>query len=282
MAGRSAPGASLVDRTLDVLGTFDERHRRLRLNEIATRSGLAPPTALRIVRRLAAAGALERAADGTYVVGRLLWDIGLLAPVQTGLREVAAPFLQDLQAATRATVHLAERDGAEVLYLDRLSGVASVPVVSRVGSRLPMHATGVGKVLLAHAPAEIQQQVLADLVRVTPYTIVAPGTLARQLERVRRDGFATTQEEMTLGACSVAVPVQGAGGDVAAALGVVVPSLRRDRDRLVAALSVAAAGIARQAAEGPAQALRIRSRPGPAAAGRSVRSPSSGATSGPR
>jgi DNA-binding IclR family transcriptional regulator len=245
VAGGSAPGASLVDRTLDVLGSFDERHRRLTLTELAARSDLAPPTTLRIVRRLVAAGALERTDDGSYVVGRRLWDIGLLAPVQTGLREVAAPFLQDLQAATRATVHLAERDGDRVLYLDRLSGVASVPVVSRVGSRLPMHTTGVGKVLLAHAPAEVQQRVLADLRRLTPYTIVTPGTLARQLERVRRDGFATTQEELTLGACSVAVPVRDGEGVVVASLGIVVPSLRRDRERLVAALSVAAAGIAR-------------------------------------
>ena len=108
------------------------------------------------------AGLLERRDDATYVVGRRLWDLGLLAPVQTGLREVAAPFLQDLQAVTRATVHLAERDGDRALYLDRLSGVASVPVVSRVGSRLPLHATGVGKVLLAHAPPDVQARVLAE------------------------------------------------------------------------------------------------------------------------
>ena len=60
MAGGSAPGASLVDRTLDVLGAFDERHRRLTLTRLAARSGLTPPTTLRIVRRLLAAGALER------------------------------------------------------------------------------------------------------------------------------------------------------------------------------------------------------------------------------
>jgi DNA-binding IclR family transcriptional regulator len=244
VAGGSAPGASLVDRTLDVLGAFDERHRSLRLAELATRSGLTPPTTLRIVRRLVDAGALERTDDGAYVVGRRLWDIGLLAPVQTGLREVAAPFLQDLHAATRATVHLAERDGDRVLYLDRLSGVASVPVVSRVGSRLPMHATGVGKVLLAHAPLEVQQAVLAELPRITPYTITQPGRLRRQLAQVLRDDCALTVEEMSLGACSVAVPVRH-HQDVVAALGIVVPSVRRDRAKLVTALTVAARGIGR-------------------------------------
>ena len=94
-------------------------------------------------------------------MGRRLWDVGLLAPAQTGLRQVASPYLHDLYGATLATVHLAVRDGTEVLYLDRLSGNASVPVVSDIGSRLPMHATGVGKVLLAHAPPAVQAEVLA-------------------------------------------------------------------------------------------------------------------------
>ena len=97
-----------------------------------------------------------------------------------------------------------------MLYVDRLRGSTSVPIVSTVGSRLPMHATGVGKVLLAFAPAEVQRAVLADLPRVTAYTITQPGTLQRQLAAVRRDDYATTVEEMSLGACSVAVPVRPA------------------------------------------------------------------------
>jgi DNA-binding IclR family transcriptional regulator len=168
----------------------------------------------------------------------------LLAPVQTGLRELASPFLHDLYGATLATVHLAVRDGDQALYLDRLAGHASVPVVSRIGSRLPLHATGVGKVLLADAPAEVVHDVLSHLTRITAHTVSHPGTMAAQLARVRRDGYATTIEEMTLGACSVAVPVAREGTTVAA-LGIVVPSLKRDRPRLVAALQVAARGISR-------------------------------------
>lgn len=246
MAGGSEPGASLVQRTLAVLAAFDEQHRRLTLSELSARAQLPVPTALRIARQLVEGGALERRGEGRYVVGRRLWDIGLLAPVQTDVRELAAPFLHDLQAATRATVHLAERDGDQALYLDRLSGRASVPVVSRVGSRLPLHATGVGKVLLAHAPPEVQARVLSRLTRVTRYTITSPAVLSAQLERIRRDGYATTGEEMTLGACSVAVPIAGPDGGVVAALGLVVATLKRDRTRLVASLRVAAAGVERE------------------------------------
>jgi DNA-binding IclR family transcriptional regulator len=131
-----------------------------------------------------------------------------------------------------------------VLYVERVAGHASVPVVSQVGSRLPMHATGVGKVLLAHAPEEVRAAVLANLRRITPYTVTQPGRLRDQLRRVLTDGYATTSEEMSLGACSVAVPVQAAGGEVVAALGFVVANLRQ-RGRLVSALQVAARGIAR-------------------------------------
>lgn len=165
--------------------------------------------------------------------------------------EVAAPFLQDLYAGTMATIHLAIRDAARVLYLERLSGQRSVPVVSRTGSRLALHATGVGKVLLAYAPPDVQHKVLSPLRRITPYTITQPARLRAQLDRVLADGYATTADEMTLGACSVAVPIRR-GDDVVAALGIVVPSLRRDKGRLVSALTVAAHGIGRSLGPHPA------------------------------
>ncbi|WP_410579829.1 IclR family transcriptional regulator [Amycolatopsis sp. lyj-108] len=245
MAGNlSTPGASVTSRAFALLGAFDVDHRVLSLTELAGRAGLPLPTAHRIARELVGLGALERRED-RYAVGRRLWDLGLLAPVQFELRQVAAPFLQDLYGATGATVHLGERDGVQVLYLDRLSGNASVPVVSRIGGRLPLHATGVGKVLLAWAPEDVQRQVLASLTRVTPYTITQPGRLREQLRRVRREGFAQTVEEMSRGACSVAVPIRPSGGEVVAALGLVVPDLSRGRARLVSALQVAAAGIGR-------------------------------------
>ena len=245
MAGNTAtPGATVTSRALALLGAFDQQHRVLTLSGMAGRAGLALPTAHRLAGELVAWGALARRADGQYVVGRRIWDLGLLAPVQTGLRQVAEPFLHDIYGATLATVHLAVRDGTQVLYLDRMAGHASVPVVSRVGSRLPLHATGVGKVLLAHAPEDVQEQVLGSLERVTAYTITQPGRLRLQLAAIRRQGYATTVEEMSLGACSVGVPIRR-GEEVVAALGIVVPSLKRDRPRLVAALQVAAQGVGR-------------------------------------
>lgn len=247
MAGNTAtPGASVASRVLAILGAFDADHRTLTLTEIAARADLALPTAHRLVGELARWGALRRDSEGRYAVGRRLWELGLLAPMQTDLREVASPFLHDIYGATLATVHLAVREGTSVLYVERLAGHRSVPIVSTVGTRLPLHCTGVGKVLLAHAPDGVRRAVLAaPLERMTPYTITEPRRLERQLARVRDDGYATTVEEMSLGACSVAVPVARADGAVVASLGVVVPDLRRTRTRLLAALQVAAQGIGR-------------------------------------
>lgn len=251
MAGNSStPGASVASRVLALLGAFDGDHRSLTLSELARRANVPLPTAHRLVAELVTWGALVRRPSGEYVVGRRLWDLGLLAPVQAGLRQVASPFLHDIYAATLATVHLGVRDGAEVLYVDRLSGHASVPVLSQVGSRLPLHPTGVGKVLLAYAPEQVRDQVLANLTRYTAYTITQPGRLVAELRQVHRLGYAQTQEEMSLGACSVAVPIRAVDGRVVAALGIVVPSLKRDRPRLVTALQVAAQGIGRSLANG--------------------------------
>jgi DNA-binding IclR family transcriptional regulator len=246
MAGNSSqPGTSVTSRVLALLGAFDVDHRSLTLSELARRADLPLPTAYRLLGELVSGGAVVRRSSGEYVVGRRMWDLGLLAPVQSGLRQVASPFLHDIYAATLATVHLAVRDGTEVLYVDRLSGHASVPVVSQIGSRLPMHPTGVGKVLLAYAPEDVRDHVLANLTRHTPYTITQPGKLVGELRQVHRSGYAQTHEEMSLGACSVAVPIRTADGRVVAALGIVVPSLKRDRPRLVTALQVAAQGVGR-------------------------------------
>ncbi|MCW2581975.1 MAG: transcriptional regulator, IclR family [Klenkia sp.] len=254
MAGGGTAGRSVTSRALAVLDAFDADHPRLTLSEVAARSGTPMTTAHRLLGELAGWGALSRRPDGRYEIGRKLWDLGLLAPVQAELRQVASPFLLDVHTATRDTVHLAVRDGLTALYVDRVSGRESVPVVSQVGSRLPLHAVGVGKVLLAAAPDDVVEQVLRSLTRETRHTLVDPGRLARELAEVRRGGSARTSEEMSLGAASVAVPVTvvlpGGRPVVAAALGIVVPPHRAERDlpRLVPVLEVAARGIGRELA----------------------------------
>ncbi|CCH31457.1 IclR family transcriptional regulator [Actinosynnema sp. NPDC047251] len=245
MAGGSTqPGRGVMAKALDVLSAFDGSRDGLPLGELSRRCGLPLSTTRRLAADLVAEEVLERLPDRRYVVGRRLWQLGLLARVQGDLRDVALPFLQDLYEATRENVHLAVRDGDAALYLERLHGRASVPLVSRPGGRLPLHATGVGKVLLAHSPPEVVAEVVAGAAKVTPYTITEPGRLVRELGEVRRRGYARTVQEMTLGTCSVAVPVVDAEGAVVASIGLVMAT-RKDPTRHLAPLRVAAGGISR-------------------------------------
>lgn len=250
----ATPGTSVVERAVSLLFAFDSGHPRLTVSQLAERTGIPMATAHRLVGQLVAAQMLVKDADGRCAVSRRVWQIGALAPTETRLRDVAVPFLGDLHATTRATVHLAVRDGVRALYIERLYGHSSVPVISTVGSSLPLHSTGVGKALLAYAPPDAAQEALRRLTRHTPYTVISPGRMAQQLEQIRRVGYASTEEEMALGACSVAVPIRAypdPQAPVVAALGVVVPPLRRDRERLVAALEMAATGISRVLAATP-------------------------------
>src|SRR3954469_22276980 len=182
MAGGAAkPGRSVTSRAMAVLDAFDASAPRLSLSEIAARSGLPLTTAHRLLGELTEWGALSRRSDGRYEVGRRLWELGLLAPVQLELRQVASPFLLDVHTATRDTVHLAVRENLRALYVERISGRESVPVVSQVGSRLPLHATGVGKVLLSSAPDDVVEQALQQLTRETRHTVTDPRVLAGEL-----------------------------------------------------------------------------------------------------
>lgn len=244
------PGSTVTSRVLAILGAFDVEHPTLTLSDIARRTNLPLPTVHRLVGELVTWRALTRGSDGGYTVGVRLWEVGLLSPLHTRLREVAVPFMHDLYESTRENIHLAVRDGNEALYVEKFTGHRSVPIISRVGGRLPMHATGVGKALLAFSgPAFIASFIRGPLPRCTPYTITEPGRLAHELAVVRQRGWAHTREEMTLGSCSVAVPVPDADGTALASLGIVVHSVRASLERLVPALRAAAEGVGARLAE---------------------------------
>ena len=184
--------------------------------------------------------------SGGYQIGLRLWEIGELARRGEQLRDVALPFMQDLYDATHENVHLAVLDGREALYIEKISGRRAANLVSRRGGRLPLHATGVGKVLLAYAPEDLVSEVLSsDLTRYTPHTIVAPGQLRRKLSQVRRTGVAFAVEELSVGSLSVAAPIFLAPDSVVAALAVVVRSNRKDIQRLAPAVRATANSLSR-------------------------------------
>lgn len=245
MAGRGS-GRSVTSRALLVLECFDVDHTRLSLSDIARRSGLPLATAHRLVGELQSWRALSRDDDGMYEIGSRLWNLGLLAPMHAELREAAAPFLIDVYELAKDNVHLAVREGLNALYVEKVAGRRSVQLLSRNGARLPLHATGVGKALLAHAPDGVLRRVQENLTRHTPYTITSPARLAVDLAETRRRGYATTVDEMSMGASSIAVPVHAADGSVVASIGIVTSADHKELPKYAPLLRAAAAGLSRR------------------------------------
>jgi DNA-binding IclR family transcriptional regulator len=240
------PPRSVSGKLLDVLGTFQADHAELTLSQISRRSGLPLSTTHRLVRDLATWGALERSTTGAYHIGLHLWEIASLAPRSLGLREIALPYMEDLYEATHENVQLAVRDGLEVVFVERLAGRDAVRVLTRVGGRFALHATGVGLVLLAYAPADVQEQVLGGpLERWTPKTIGSPVQLRRVLAEVRQRGYAVSDGQVTMDALSVGVPIRASGDQVVAALSLVVHAAGAQPSALAAAVRAAARGISR-------------------------------------
>jgi DNA-binding IclR family transcriptional regulator len=219
----TGPTGPVIGRALQLLGAFDAEHRELTLSELARRADMPLSTTHRLMHELCEWGAVERGGDGLYRIGLRLWELGSLAPRGPGLRETALPFLEDLSLITRENVQLAVREGTEVVFVERIAGAGAVPVLTRVGGRFALTATGVGLVLLAHAPVEVQEEVLGGSIdRYTERTVTDPAQLRRMLAAVRSNGFSISDRQVTMDALSVGAPIHDRRGQVVAAVSLVV------------------------------------------------------------
>lgn len=237
---------SVLARGLRLLEAYGPSDGELSLTELSNRTGLSKPTAYRLLGELVKWGALERTESG-YRLGLRLFVIGHRVPRPRGLREAALPYLEDLYEATHENIHLAVLDGVHTLFLEKVSGHRSMPIVSRVGGRLPVHSTATGKLFLAHNSAERLQRVLAaGLTRYTPRTIVLPGLLRAELDRTLERGYGINREETEIGVSAVAAPVHDHHGRTIAAISITGHAHRLELERLAPAVLTAARALSRE------------------------------------
>jgi DNA-binding IclR family transcriptional regulator len=220
----------VLERVVRVLDAFTPDSRVLSVGEVAHRAGLPTATASRLVADLVAQGLLARDDDRRVRIGRRLWELASRASPTVALRELAMPVLEELLRVVGHHAQLGVLDGDEVLFVERLSTEHAVVNYTRIAARLPLHASSSGLVLLAHAPAEQQERVLArPLPRFTDATITDGATLRRVLADVRREGSVVCPGFLHADATGVAVPVRDGAGAVVAAVSVIVPSDDRAR-----------------------------------------------------
>jgi DNA-binding IclR family transcriptional regulator len=233
---------SAADRIFVVLEACARAGRSLSLPELVERTGMPKSTLHRACRKLVTLGALEDR-DGRFFVGTRLFALASTNPELRKLRAVSVPYLHVLCARSGWIANLATRSGDRALLLEEQYSVAH-RLPKMLGSTMPLHATAIGKALLAFATKDEIDDTIArvGLRPYTGHTIVRPRLLAEHLAMIRARGFAISSEEWRMGSAGVAAPVL-LDGKVVASVALVGPPDQAELDRLAGPVKLAAARI---------------------------------------
>jgi DNA-binding IclR family transcriptional regulator len=250
MAGNSAePGRSVTSKIVAILLTFHDGNEHS-LTEIARLTCLPVSTTHRLVTELAGWGILERTDESTFRIGLPIKAIGSRRSYTPAIIESARRVLEDLVTAARTGARLGVLTHTDVAYIEKRCDHSPVTTFAQT-SRLPAHATALGKALLAFSSAEILDRIIANgLKYYTPNTLTDPERLRHHLASIRLTRVAVSRWEFERGVSDVAVPVFGSGGMAVAALELTVPNLRTDLHMASSILTIAARGLSRELATG--------------------------------
>jgi DNA-binding IclR family transcriptional regulator len=225
---------SLV-KALNILEVLAEEEPPYTLTQLSRRLHLHVSTVHRLLVNLVRHGFVEEdPVLGGYQLGFRVLRMGLRVLDRLDFRRVAQPLLRDLNLRTQETVHLAILQEGRAISIEKFGSPQPVGLDARLGSVMPLHATGVGKTLLAYQSDEVLNQVAQEpgLPRLTAHTLTTLPQLRRELERIREQGYAFDQEEAVEGLRCVAGPVFNHAGQIVAAFSVAGPATRLTPARL--------------------------------------------------
>ena len=235
---------SAVRKALGLLDVFTADTPELSIRELARRAGIARSTAHRLVGELSEWGALERTAGGVRL-GVKLFELGSLATTSVTFREAALPYAHHLHEVTRLTVNVAIRSGSDIVYLDKIRSRSLRVPHSRLGGRGALHATALGKAILAFSGEDAVADALSvPLAELTAHTIVDPAALRVELDRVRERRVAYDVEESQIGLFCVAAPILDARGVALGAISVTGATELDQAERFASAVSTTALAVA--------------------------------------
>ena len=221
-------------RGIEVIRSFDTMHMAMSVSEVAARTGLARPTARRLLITLEHLGYV-RSVDGVYSLTAQVLELGTAYISSLGVWDLARPHMEALVEKTHESSSMSQLDGSDIVYVARVAVPKIIALSVTIGTRFPAVATSMGRVLLASLDDSALDSALAvpSLSGVVPR--VAPGrdALEAELARVREQGWAMSDEQLSVGIRSVAVPVIGADGSVAAAMNVTTHAAETSIDRLL-------------------------------------------------
>ncbi|MGQ0565137.1 MAG: IclR family transcriptional regulator [Gemmobacter sp.] len=233
--GAEGPGDGTVGKALDVLDMVASAGRPLRFTEMQARSPYPKATLYRFLQVLTHQGMLAQDPDsGSYSLGVRLVRLAHAAWAQSSLAPLARPHIDALSVMIGETIHLAQLDQGQVLYVDKRNAARPVEMFSQAGKVGPAYCTGVGKAMLAHLGAGALEAALMrqSFHRFTPATLDTAPALVAELQAIRARGYAFDREEHEPGIICVAVPILSRSGRVMGALSVTSTVARTTLDEL--------------------------------------------------
>ncbi|MEX0340061.1 MAG: IclR family transcriptional regulator [Arenibacterium sp.] len=228
-------GDGTVGKALDVLTQVAAFERPVRFAEIQAQSAFPKATLYRFLQTLTNQGMLAYDPERqTYALGIRLVRLAHAAWEQSSLAPIARPYLDELSGELGETVHLAQLDASQVLYVDKRNARQPVEMYSQAGKVGPAYCTGVGKAMLAHLPEEALSRALAQqsFHGFTEQTLTTETTLRAELSAIRARGYAYDREEHEPGIICVAAPIRSPGGRMLGALSITGTTLRTSYDQL--------------------------------------------------
>lgn len=226
---KRGPKGSTIDKTFTILDAIVEADTPVSVSEMGARFGLPKATVHRICVFLERKGFVQRELDGKrFTIGQHLIDLAhrtARASFKLASRHV---ILQTLAERIGETCNIGILDRDRIVYIDRVEANWPLTIQFRTGSAVPLHSTAIGKLFLAHLPADQVDRMLnaAPLQRFTDTTLTTVAAMQRELERVRSQGYSIDNEEYLGGVICIAVPIVDPQGRICAALAMQAPRAR--------------------------------------------------------
>ncbi|WP_255408266.1 MULTISPECIES: IclR family transcriptional regulator [Petrotoga] len=221
-------------KVLEVLDYIVYSPKPVYATEIAREFDMSISNAYKYLDDLHKGGLLSKNSDKSYFPSFKLVEYGSIILKKINLREIAHPHLVDLMVKTGQTVHLAIKEGYEGIYVEKIEGPNSLPMMSRIGMKINLYATAFGKAILAHLPEEEIEEYLenVELKKRGKNTITDPNKLKNELKKIRERGYAIDNEENEIGIYCMGAPIFNYDKKVMAGVSISMSASRAEEEKV--------------------------------------------------
>ncbi|WP_281256305.1 IclR family transcriptional regulator [Petrotoga halophila] len=219
---------------MEVLDYIVYAPKPVNVTEIARKFDMSISNAYKYLDDLYKGGLLSKNSDKSYFPSFKLVEYGSIILKKINLREIAHPHLVNLMVKTGQTVHLAIKEGYEGIYIEKIEGPNSLPMMSRIGMKINLYATAFGKAILAHLPEEEIEEYLenVELKKRGKNTITDSNKLKNELKKIRERGYSIDNEENEIGIFCIGAPIFNYDKKVIAGVSISMSTARAEEEKV--------------------------------------------------